>query len=147
MFRYVYNSLLEQNRDTLFKTIFPNLVWNTFHGFQTSAWDDHLPRGGIIWKKKKAYSVTKEKQIDLYKYGCKINNLTLQLYHVKNCSGSMQNKIVHPLFFAPVYLIDPREKNYIVNISNRMVLIALLKKINIILSIVSTLKINFQSII
>jgi hypothetical protein len=48
----------------------------------------------------KTYSVAKEKQIDLYKYGCKINNLTLQLYHMKNFSGSMQNKIVHPLFCA-----------------------------------------------
>ena len=65
--------------------------------------------GEGLFERKKTYSVTKEKQIDLYKYGCKINNLTLQLYHMKNFSGSMQNKIVHPLFFAPVYLIDPRE--------------------------------------
>jgi hypothetical protein len=50
-------------------------------------------QGRDYLKEKKTYSFTKEKQIDLYKYGCKINNLTLQLYHVKNFSGSMQNKI------------------------------------------------------
>jgi hypothetical protein len=57
------------------------------------------------FERKQTYSVTKEKQIDLYKYGCKINNLTLQLYHVKNFSGSMQNKIVHTLFVdVPTHL-------------------------------------------
>lgn len=100
--------MLKQNKDTIYKTIFSNLVWNTFHDFQTSAWNDLLLWGGIIWRKKNIVCY-QEKIIELYKYRCKIINLTLQFDCVNNFSASMQHKIITPPFFTPVYVIDPRE--------------------------------------